>query len=96
MEIVQRMEGISTVVSSVAAGASEQSNSISEINAGVNNLDRVTQQNAMMVENSNASAQALNSEAGNLMQMLDKFNIAGQSGSSAALASNGFGAAKAG
>ncbi len=95
MEIVQRMEGISTVVSSVAAGASEQSNSISEINAGVNNLDRVTQQNAMMVENSNASAQALNSEAGNLMQMLDKFNIAGQSGSSAALASDGFGAVKA-
>ncbi len=76
MEIVQRMEGISTVVSSVASGASEQSSNISEINAGVNNLDRVTQQNAMMVENSNASAQALTSEAANLMRMLAKFQIA--------------------
>ncbi|MEO1324858.1 MAG: methyl-accepting chemotaxis protein, partial [Pseudomonadota bacterium] len=75
MQIVQRMEGISTVVSSVAAGASEQSSSISEINAGVTNLDRVTQQNAMMVENSNASAQSLSSEAGNLMKMLSKFQV---------------------
>ena len=75
MEIVQRMEGISTVVSSVAAGASEQSSSISEINAGVNNLDRVTQQNAMMVENSNASAQSLTTEACNLMDMLDNFQV---------------------
>ncbi|MEL6641928.1 MAG: methyl-accepting chemotaxis protein [Pseudomonadota bacterium] len=73
MEIVQRMEGISTVVSSVAAGAAEQSSSISEINAGVNNLDRVTQQNAMMVENSNASAQSLTTEASNLLEMLGRF-----------------------
>lgn len=75
LEIVQRMEGISTVVSSVTSGASEQSSSISEINAGVNNLDRVTQQNAMMVENSNASAKSLLNEADNLTAMLSNFKV---------------------
>ena len=78
LEIVRRMEGISTVVSSVTSGASEQSSSISEINAGVNNLDRVTQQNAMMVENSNANARSLLSEADNLKTMLSKFSVADQ------------------
>lgn len=75
MEIVQRMEGISTAISSVAAGASEQSGSIGEINTGVNNLDRVTQQNAMMVENSNTSVQALSDEAANLARMLSNFKL---------------------
>lgn len=73
LEIVQRMEGISTAVSSVTENASEQSGSISEINAGVMDLDRVTQQNAMMVENSNTSAKSLTSEASNLMEMLKNF-----------------------
>ncbi len=73
--IVQRMEGISTAISSVASGAAEQSSSISEINAGVNNLDRVTQQNAMMVENTNSSAQALSAEADNLLEILSKFEV---------------------
>lgn len=75
MEIVQRMEGISTVITSVATGAAEQSINIGEINTGVNNLDRVTQQNAMMVENSNASVQALNSEAAKLSNMLAGFKV---------------------
>jgi len=80
VEIVQRMEGISTLITSVTAGATEQSASIGEINIGVNNLDRVTQQNAAMVENSNASAKALTAEAGNLVQMLTRFKVGAQAG----------------
>lgn len=79
MEIVQRMEGISTVITSVASGAAEQSGNIGEINTGVNNLDRVTQQNAMMVENSNASVQALSSEAAKLSSLLSGFKVRDQS-----------------
>lgn len=77
MEIVQRMEGISTLITSVAGGAEEQSSSIGEINIGVNQLDKVTQQNAAMVENSSAGARALSSEANNLVEMLERFKVRG-------------------
>ena len=77
MEIVQRMEGISTLITSVAGGAEEQSSSIGEINIGVNHLDKVTQQNAAMVENSSAGARALSSEANNLVEMLERFKVRG-------------------
>lgn len=73
LEIVQRMEGISTSISSVTASADEQSTNIGEINTGVNNLDRVTQQNAMMVESSNTSVQALSQQAANLTEILAAF-----------------------
>lgn len=94
MEIVQRMEGISTVITSVASGAAEQSGNIGEINTGVNNLDRVTQQNAMMVENSNASLQALSSEATKLSRMLAGFKVRDQASTVFALDGSQFGTSR--
>lgn len=73
LQIIQRIDGISTMIRSVASSAAEQSSNIAEINSGVNNLDRVTQQNAMMVENSTTSLRALSGEAANLASILGAF-----------------------
>jgi methyl-accepting chemotaxis protein len=75
LEIVNRIESISTLITSVAKSSIDQSGSITEINVGVTNLDRVTQQNAMMVENSNNSVQALQTEASNLLGLLKSFRV---------------------
>ena len=75
LEIVQRIESLSTLITSVAENATDQSGSIGEINVGVTNLDRVTQQNAQMVENSNASVQTLRAEATNLVELLHSFLV---------------------
>lgn len=76
LEIVNRIETISTLIASVSAGATDQAGSITEINVGVTNLDRVTQQNAMMVDNSTNNVRALQSEAANLLELLKLFIVA--------------------
>jgi methyl-accepting chemotaxis protein len=75
LEIMKRIEGIATLIASVTAGATDQAGSITEINVGVTNLDRVTQQNALMVENSTNSVQALQTEAINLLELLKVFQL---------------------
>lgn len=75
MEVVDRVEHISGLVSGIAQGAVEQSQGIQEINLGVTNLDQVTQQNAAMVEQSTAAAHLLLSDSTKLSQMVSKFQV---------------------
>ena len=75
LEIAQRIDSISKLITSVAHNATDQSGSIGEINVGVTNLDRVTQQNAQMVENSTNSVRALRHEAENLVDILKSFKV---------------------
>ena len=75
LEIVQRIDSISKLITSVASNATDQSGNIGEINVGVTNLDRVTQQNAQMVENSTNNVRALRSEASNLVELLRSFQV---------------------
>ncbi len=77
--IVGRVAHISDLVSNIAAGAAEQSSGLGEINIGVTQLDRVTQQNAAMVEESSAASQGLQQDATTLAGLVGHFRIrAGQ------------------
>jgi len=62
-------------MSDIAISANEQSIGIAEINASVNELDRVTQQNAAMFEETTAANQALSFEARTLAQVVRGFNL---------------------
>ncbi|MCE8441079.1 hypothetical protein LZ187_15095, partial [Rhodovulum sulfidophilum] len=55
----------------------EQSVGLGEINVGVNELDKVTQQNAAMVEEANAAAVTMKQEAGNLQTLVARFRLKG-------------------
>ncbi|SNT10097.1 methyl-accepting chemotaxis protein [Tropicimonas sediminicola] len=61
--IVESVKGISGHVSEIAVSAREQSTGLLEINAAVNQLDQVTQQNAAMFEQTTATSNALTREA---------------------------------
>lgn len=77
--IVGRVAHISELISNIAAGAAEQSSGLGEINIGVTQLDRVTQQNAAMVEESSAASQGLQQDATTLAGLVGHFRIrAGQ------------------
>ena len=78
-EVVGMVGEISDHVSRIAQGASEQADGLREINVGVTNLDRVTQQNAAMVEQATAAAQMLRNDAGSLTQLVARFTIEGTS-----------------
>lgn len=74
-EVVAQVNQISTLVSNIAGVAAEQAQGLNEINVGVSNLDRVTQQNAAMVEESTAAAHMLRGDAGRLSDLMRGFNV---------------------
>ncbi|MEL7299548.1 MAG: methyl-accepting chemotaxis protein [Pseudomonadota bacterium] len=73
--IVETIEDVSSNVSRIASSATEQSGSIAEINAAVTNLDRVTQQNAAMFEETTAASHALTTEAAQLRDAMAQFRV---------------------
>ncbi|MEP1331002.1 methyl-accepting chemotaxis protein [Pseudophaeobacter sp.] len=76
--ITERVGHISKLVSDIAEGAVEQSTGLNEINTGVTQLDQVTQQNAAMVEEATAAGHLLNTDAGELTNLVSQFKVAGK------------------
>lgn len=77
--IVERVNHISELIRSIAAGSAEQAIGLGEINIGVNQLDQVTQQNAAMVEEATAASHVLKSDASRLQDLVGQFEISGSS-----------------
>ena len=63
---------------SIATSAREQSIGLAEVNTAVNQMDQVTQQNAAMVEETNAASATLANEAGRLRELISQFQLGGQ------------------
>ncbi|MGV2121448.1 methyl-accepting chemotaxis protein [Rhizobium rhizogenes] len=68
----------------IATSAREQSVGLAEVNTAVNQMDQVTQQNAAMVEESNAASATLASEAGHLRELISQFQLGGSARSQTA------------
>ncbi|MDH6269779.1 methyl-accepting chemotaxis protein [Rhizobium sp. SG_E_25_P2] len=67
----------------IAVSTKEQSSGLVEVNKAVNSMDHTTQQNAALVEQSNAASSALAMEAAKLKALVERFTFAqarGQSG----------------
>jgi methyl-accepting chemotaxis protein len=61
--MVARVGEISILISEIASSSREQSLGLAQVNTAVNEMDKVTQQNAAMVEQSSAASHALLSES---------------------------------
>lgn len=70
-------------VKSIVTSAREQSVGLSEINSAVGQMDHVTQQNAAMVEETNAASHTLASDAENLGRLVGQFKV-GEAGANSA------------
>src|SRR5690606_13459679 len=57
----------------IASSAQEQATGLSQVNAAVNQMDQVTQQNAAMVEQTTAAAASLKTEADQLALLVGRF-----------------------
>jgi methyl-accepting chemotaxis protein len=73
--IIARIEEISEHVGAMATASREQSTGLGEVNAAVNQMDQMTQQNAAMVEQTNASSHTLAQEAAELTALVAKFRL---------------------
>ncbi|EDQ32775.2 Methyl-accepting chemotaxis protein [Hoeflea phototrophica DFL-43] len=76
-EIEGQVIKINDHIRSIVTGAREQSTALSEINSAINQMDQVTQQNAAMVEETNAATQGLSSEAVKLESLVQRFKTGG-------------------
>ena len=66
---------INAHMEAIATSAKEQSTGLAEVNSAVNSMDQTTQQNAAMVEQSNAASNALAEEAGRLRSLISQFSV---------------------
>ena len=70
---------INAHMESIATSAKEQSVGLAEVNTAVNQMDQTTQQNAAMVEQSNAASNTLANEAVRLRDLVSQFRLEGAS-----------------
>ncbi|WP_429175228.1 methyl-accepting chemotaxis protein [Ensifer sp. LBL] len=68
---------INVHMESIATSAKEQSVGLAEVNTAVNAMDQTTQQNAAMVEQSNAASNTLANEAVRLRELVSQFKLQG-------------------
>ncbi len=78
--ILQQASEVSRLMAEIAAATNEQSAGLSEINGGIGQLDRVTQENAAAAEEATAAASALNEQADDLRNLLVTFRTASSEG----------------
>jgi methyl-accepting chemotaxis protein len=74
-EMVAASQRVDNLLGEVATGAREQSLGIGQIGQAVQELDRMTQQNAAMVEQTAAAAAAMKDQAQALAREVARFNI---------------------
>ena len=74
-EIVSAVTRVTDIMGEIASASDEQSRGIDQVGLAVTEMDRVTQQNASLVEESAAAAAALEDQASNLKQAVSVFNI---------------------
>ncbi len=74
-EIVASVQRVTDIIGEISAAAGEQSSGISQVNGAVADLDRMTQQNAALVEESAAAAESLQEQARRLAAVLGSFQL---------------------
>ncbi|MBO9478217.1 HAMP domain-containing protein [Shimia sp. R11_0] len=72
-EIITKIQDVSTLAVQIAESSRDQATAITEINSGVMDLDRVTQQNAALVDRSSAQGRALQEAASELAELVAGF-----------------------
>ncbi|WP_242416066.1 methyl-accepting chemotaxis protein [Sphingomonas panni] len=77
--IVGRIGELAELVARIAKGADEQSSGLQQVNIAVGEMDAVTQQNAAMVEQSNAAARGLADQAAALAHHVERFRLSADS-----------------
>jgi len=74
-EILASVERVSEIVGEISRSALQQSGEITHMHDSVHQLDRMTQQNAALVEQSAASAESLRDQATQLASMVGQFHL---------------------
>ncbi|MHB9837043.1 methyl-accepting chemotaxis protein [Paraburkholderia terrae] len=76
-DVVRSVKRVTDIMSEIAAASTEQSTGIEQVNTAVAQMDQVTQQNAALVEQATAAAQAMADQAASLKAAVAMFRLDG-------------------
>ncbi|KIF83101.1 methyl-accepting chemotaxis protein [Noviherbaspirillum autotrophicum] len=76
-EIVESVRRVTDIMGEISAASHEQTAGIEQINQAIAQMDEVTQQNASLVEQAAAASEAMQEQAGHLVQVVGAFKISG-------------------
>jgi methyl-accepting chemotaxis protein len=74
-EIVKSVQRVTDIIGEITAASTEQSDGIGQVNTAVVQLDKMTQQNASLVEESAAAAESLKEQASKLSRVVSVFRL---------------------
>lgn len=75
-EIVDQVRRVASLVGEITRASTEQESGIGQIGQAMEQLDRMTQQNAALVEQSTAAAESLREQARRLSETVSTFRVA--------------------
>lgn len=81
--IMDAVASVTHIMQEIAAASDEQSRGITQVSQAISEMDKVTQQNASLVEEASAAAVSLEEQAARLTEAVDVFRLTKQSASAA-------------
>ena len=82
-DIVRQVQRVSDLIGEISSATIEQTSGIGQVGNSVNELDRTTQQNAALVEESAAAAESLKQQASRLAEVVSVFKLSHDEASAA-------------
>ena len=79
-EIVESVKHVTDIISEISAAFAEQSLGIEQVNSAISNMDSITQQNAVLVQESAASSELMKEQAIVLDRAVSIFKLRGENG----------------
>lgn len=77
LRIVRQASDLSGMIGGLAEGSARQADAIAQVNGVIADLDKATQQNAALVEETTAAATSLANESERLAQVVGRFTLSG-------------------
>ncbi|WP_084454859.1 methyl-accepting chemotaxis protein [Novosphingobium rosa] len=77
LRIVRQASDLADMIGGLAQGSAQQADAIAQVNGVIADLDKATQQNAALVEETTAAATSLANEAERLAQVVGRFTLTG-------------------
>jgi methyl-accepting chemotaxis protein len=78
-EIQQEITQLSGAIEQIATASAEQAQGINQVNLAIANIDKATQENAALVEETTTAAESMSSEANNLRHQVRVFRLSNHS-----------------
>ena len=77
-KILESVEDVTSIMENISSASDEQSAGIEQVNTAINEMGKVTQQNAALVEQAAAAAASMQEQADTLAQVVQMFKMRSQ------------------